>query len=129
MAGSFEQSRAPDPHLTPTPYIPRLYPDSVDWEYSGVVPVGPLPGPWQGVQKANAVANVGTLWARFAYLPLTAQLTTAPGAQKTNPMGRYRGPGIANGPTEQAAAMVSTGAGGQSLGRRVMSRLKVGGGG
>lgn len=116
-------SREPAPVATPTPYRPYPWPASTNYEYSGVVPVGPYTKAWQGVQKANAIAGVGRYWARYGYLNMSAQALTVAFATKTNPMGTYRGPGISNGPTEAAAAMITAPVPPRSIGSRVLKIL------
>lgn len=118
------RSREPNPTLTTTPYHPYPQPLSTNNRYSGVVPVGPYAQAWQGVQKSNAVAGVGRFWARYGYLNLTAQSLNVEFPTKANPMGTYRGPGIANGPSEAAAAMIrAPQKDTRPIGIRVLSRL------
>jgi hypothetical protein len=115
----------PNPVGILAPYQP--YPQSVapDYRYGGTVPHGIRPGAWQGVQQINAIASMGTLWARYQYLNMTATRATSQRVNLINPMTRYTGPGIATGPTEAQAAMIVSSSGTSStLASKILARLQ-----
>lgn len=117
----------PYPVGTQTPYNPWPYSVAPDYRFSGTVPVGIRPAAWQGVQKINGIAQMGTLWARYEYLNLTASRTTTQFVNQINPMTRYVGPGIANAPYQAQQATISANSGQKtSLGQRILARLTGG---
>lgn len=117
----------PQPVGTPFPYRPYPYSVAPDYEFSGTVPVGIRPGAWQGVQKINAIAQMGTLWARYEYLNLTASAQRTTIINKINPMTRYVGPGIANAQMMAQQSMIApTNTQQKTLGQKILSRLTGG---
>lgn len=98
---------AGSPQGTPTPYIPYNYTIASNYEYSGVIPAGPFRGAWPGVQKTNAIANVGVNYATYAYLPNGAQRVQGLTAQQTNRVANAYGFGIANSQLAQQYSLVN----------------------
>ena len=98
--------------LTHTPYLSSrgvLGPLAPNYGYSGAVPLGPYSQAWQGVQKVNAVANVGMKWATYEYLNLTAQARRTEFIQMNNRTATLIGPGIMTAPREAQAANFRSG--------------------
>lgn len=88
------------------PYVPFPANINPNYEYSGTIPVGPLSQAWQGVQKINAVAGVGTLNAFYFYRVPSALRYSTSVINKNNPTGTYIGPGLITGPIRAREAML-----------------------
>lgn len=110
--------------VTTHPYHPYPYTVAPNAYYSGTVPLGPYSQAWQGVQKTNAIARVGTRYAMHDYLIPGAHRASTTFIQKNNPTGTYIGPGIANAQAHAAAARFAARTPKQSIGASIMSRLR-----